>query len=54
MVRSVAILMLLASSVGFAQTGYQNSDRLKSEAERSIASLFAKLKERAGARLAAR
>jgi len=45
MVRSVAILMLLASSVGFAQTGYQNSDRLKSEAERSIASLFAKLKE---------
>jgi len=37
--------MLLASPLGLAQTGYQNSDRLKTEAARSIASLSAKLKE---------
>jgi len=45
MVRSVAILVLLASPLGLAQTGNPNSDRLKTEAARSIASLSAKLKE---------
>jgi hypothetical protein len=45
MVRSVAILVLLASPLGLAQTGYQNSDRLKTEAALSTASLSAKLKE---------
>src|SRR5271169_747542 len=42
---SVVILMLFASPLGFAQTGYQNGDRLKIEAERSIVSLSAKVKE---------
>lgn len=45
MARSVVMLMLLAAPLGCAQTGYQSSDRLKTETERNVVSLSAKLKE---------
>ena len=44
MARSVVMLMLLAAPLGYAQTGYQNSDQLKTEAERNVMNLSAKLK----------
>jgi hypothetical protein len=39
------MLMLLAAPLGCAQIGYQSSDRLKTETERSVVSLSGKLKE---------